>query len=273
MSPKTSKMNSKIRELEAIVKRIDKVAIALSGGLDSSALVAFCADKLGANNCLALTIKSPYMMQSETDKSENLCKKLGVKQTFVSFEIPDDIRNNPPNRCYLCKKNIFSALQKSAIQQGFQTLCDGTNVDDLSDYRPGMKAIKELGVYSPFLEAKIGKAEIAEIAKYYNIEVSPAYACLLTRLEHNRTIEESTLQKIDNAEQYLRKIGFDGVRVRIHSECCRIEIQKKDFDKFCQEEIFSNVSQKMREIGFKHSALDLSGYSRGSMNKKDETIR
>ena len=266
-------MNLKIRELEAVVKKIGKVAIALSGGLDSSTLLAFCVDKLGVDNCIALTISAPYMMQSETNRSGALCKKLGVKQIFVSIEISDDIKNNPPNRCYLCKKNIFSKLQQIAIEQGFSTLCDGTNADDLSDYRPGMKAIKELGVQSPFLDSNIGKAEIIDIAKRYSLEVSPAYACLLTRLEHNQTIDELALKRIDLAEQYLKEIGFNGVRVRLHSECARIEIQKLDFNKFCQEEIFSNVSQKMQELGFKHTALDLSGYSRGSMNKKDETIR
>ena len=136
-----------------------------------------------------------------------------------------------------------------------------------------MKAIKELGVRSPFLESNIGKTEISELAKQYSIELSPAYACLLTRLEHNQAIDKESLKRIDLAEQYLKEIGFNGVRVRLHSECARIEIQKIDFNKFCQEEIFSNVSKKMQELGFKHTSLDLSGYSRGSMNKKDETIR
>lgn len=266
-------MNLKISELEFVVKKIGKIAIALSGGLDSSTLLAFCVDKLGVDNCIALTICSPYMMQSETNKSESLCKKLGVKQIFVSVEISDEIKNNPSNRCYLCKKNIFSKLQQIAIEHGFSTLCDGTNFDDLSDYRPGMKAIKELGVRSPFLESNIGKTEISELAKQYSIELSPAYACLLTRLEHNQAIDKESLKRIDLAEQYLKEIGFNGVRVRLHSECARIEIQKIDFNKFCQEEIFSNVSKKMQELGFKHASLDLSGYSRGSMNKKDETIR
>lgn len=266
-------MNLKIKELESAIARLGRVAVALSGGLDSSTLIAFCANKIGAKNCLALTAKSPYMMNSETSRSESLCKKLGVRQIFVPFEISDEIKNNPPNRCYLCKKNIFSTLQKIAIEQGFPILCDGTNADDTSDYRPGMKAIKELGVCSPFLKADIGKKEIAKIAKQFDINVSAAYACLLTRLEHNKPIEPDTLSRIDSAEEYLRNIGFNGVRVRLHGECTRIEIQKNDFDRFCQKQIFSDVSQKMKELDFKYTALDLSGYSRGSMNEENETAR
>lgn len=261
-------MNSKIKELESVVSKLGKVAIALSGGLDSSSLIAFCANTLGTNNCLALTAKSPYMMNSETLRSESLCKKLGIRQIFVPFEVSDEIKNNPPNRCYLCKKNIFSILQKTAIEQDFPILCDGTNADDISDYRPGMKAIKELGVCSPFLKANIGKKEIAEIAKRFDITVSPAYACLLTRLEHNKPIEINTLSRIDSAEEYLRNIGFNGVRVRLHGECVRIEIAKSDFDKFCQKQIFSDVSENLKKLGFKYIALDLSGYSRGSMNEE-----
>ena len=266
-------MNSKIQKLKLAIADIGKVAIALSGGLDSSVLIAFCAEVLGASNCIALTATSPYMMNSETLRSGELCKKLGVKQIFVPFEISDEIKNNPPNRCYLCKKNIFSALQKTAIQEGFNILCDGTNADDLSDYRPGMKAIKELDVHSRFLESGLGKADISELAKELKIEVSPAYACLLTRLEHNKPIDVNMLSNIDRAEEYLKSIGFNGVRVRLHGECARIEIQQNDFDRFCQKQIFSDVSAKMLKLGFKHTALDLSGYSRGSMNDKNETAR
>lgn len=260
-------MSTEIEKLETLLGKESRAAVALSGGLDSSALLALCAEILGAQNCLALTAQAPYTPRAEAEKADSLCRRLGVKREILRFEILPEIKFNPPDRCYICKKKIFSEVTRRAAGLGFPSVFDGSNADDLSDHRPGMKALKELGVRSPFLEAGIGKAQIAQIAQRFGIEVVPPCACLLTRLERGAQALPETLEKIDEAENFLRALGFAACRVRVHGECARIEIDPALFDKFCDKKIFSDVRAKLRELGFKHSALDLAGYARGSMNK------
>lgn len=144
-------------KLSGQILPLGKAAVALSGGLDSSVLLAICADILGAENCLAVSADTPYMMASEQESADKLCRKIGVKRISVRLSIPDCIKNNPPDRCYLCKRLIFGRLIEEASARGFEKLLDGTNAGDLSDYRPGMRALSELGVFSPFLAAGWGK--------------------------------------------------------------------------------------------------------------------
>lgn len=261
-------MNSENKKLAETVSEYGKVAVALSGGLDSSALLAFCADVLGAENCLAVTARSPYMMASETARSESLCRRLGAEWLPLDFQISEQLRNNPPERCYICKNIIFSKIKEETFSRGFKILCDGTNADDLSDYRPGMRALKELEVASPFLECGIGKSGIREIAAQFGIAATPACACLLTRIEHGETVSEDCLRRIDEAENFIKTLGFENIRVRLHGGCARIETDKSYFDGFCSKNIFSTVHEKLKDLGFKYVSLDLNGYERGSMNFK-----
>ena len=254
----------KLREKLRTYKR---VAVALSGGLDSSALLAVCADMLGVQNCLALTAKGAHMMRAEIDDAKNLCENLGVKFLSIDCEIPSILRNNPPDRCYICKREIFTKFKDEAFKLGFEILVDGTNFDDLSDYRPGMKALKELGVISPFLDCEIGKDEIREIAQNYNLKVAkkPAYACLLTRFEHGANVSKEDLQRVDGAEEFLRGLSFNSVRVRVHSYVARIEIPREKFADFLMRS--EEISKHLKVFGFSHVALDINGYMRGSMNE------
>lgn len=262
-------MNSKIDSLKKLIESFGSVCIALSGGLDSSVLLAFCAQTLGAKNCTAITAFMPYAMQSECSFAENLCKKLGVKLVKVVREnIPSEILYNPPERCYLCKKNIFCEFKNKTASLNAGVLCDGTNADDLSDYRPGMKALKELGVKSPFLECGIGKDQIRQIAREILPEVAdkPAYACLLTRLEHGKKIETETLEKIDKFESYLRSLNIGKVRARTDGNSVRIECNICDFEKVvCNS---AKINKEAVDLGFKRCSLDLAGYKTGSMNVK-----
>lgn len=246
-----------------------RVAVALSGGVDSSALLAFCADFLGKENCLALTVHTPYMMARETSYAEKLAGLLGVK--FLKIEIGADcgILKNPKDRCYACKKNLFKKLKEIAEENGFEILADGTNFDDAKDYRPGMKALRELGVASPFLECGISKDEIRLLAKSHNLEVSekPAYACLLTRFEHGANVSEEMLRRVDCAEEFLQDLGFPQVRVRVHSNLARIEISRGKFGEFMRQR--EDVCKKLENLGFKYVSLDLNGYRQGAMNEKD----
>jgi len=262
-------MNSKIDSLKTSLKSKKKLAIALSGGLDSSALLAISVDVLGKENCLALVAITPYMMAEELKDAFALANKLGVELVKIEIKtIPMTLLNNPPDRCYICKAGIFSKMISESKARGFDVIVDGSNADDLSDYRPGMRAIKELGVVSPLLECNLGKKEIREIAHHYNLNVAekPAYACLLTRLEHNTEIDCETLKHIDETENFLRELSFKTVRVRLHSNCARIEIDSENFEKFLS--LRKIILEKLHSLKFKHIALDIQGYSKGSMNEK-----
>lgn len=260
-------MNTKLDKLGAFLKPKGRVAVALSGGLDSSVLLAVAAKVLGGGNCLALTARTPYTMADEIFDAAALCRKLGVEHPEISrSEIPEEILFNPPDRCYLCKRAIFSEFKTVAEQRGFGTLCDGTNADDLSDYRPGMRALRELSVVSPFLECGLGKSDIREIAHGFGMSVAdkPAYACLLTRLVHGEKIDVRTLSKIDKFESFLRASFVLAVRARVESETVRIECVPSDFRKILDGA--ERICAFAQSLGFKHCSLDLAGYKRGSMN-------
>lgn len=261
-------MNTKLELLEKLLNSRGRAAVALSGGLDSSTLLAFCAKTLGKTNCLAITANLPYSMGAEIADAKNLCASLGVKLLEIRRdEIPVEIENNPPDRCYLCKRAIFSELKSAAIDAGFPYVCDGTNADDVSDYRPGMKALKELEIASPLLECGIGKLDLRALAREMRLEAAEksAFACLLTRLEHGRKIDTATLAKIDAFETFMRANFTDNVRARVEGESVRIECPQKAFVKISENA--EAVSQKAYGLGFKRCSLDLGGYKRGSMNK------
>lgn len=260
-------MNLKTEILAEFLKANGKAAVALSGGLDSSTLLAFCVKTLGAKNCTAFIATLKYSMQSELEDAKNLCAALGVKLVNLEQEnIPQEIEFNPPDRCYLCKRAIFTKLKAVAKEYGFEKIYDGTNADDLSDYRPGMRALKELNIESPFLACKMGKDEIRLLANSLNLKVAnkPAYACLLTRLEHNKKIDTNTLVKIDKLESFLRANFTEDIRARVEGENVRIECKPSDFQKIIDGA--ESICKMSNSLGFKRISLDLQGYKRGSMN-------
>lgn len=258
--------------LRDVLLPLKSVAIALSGGLDSSVLLAAAVHMLGKEHCLAMTASTPYVMSEELEEGHELCRQLEVRQEVLEMPIPASIADNPPLRCYLCKHVLFSSMQSRASELGFSHLADGSNLDDLNDYRPGRKALKELAVLSPFLEAHITKDEIRTMARDLHlpqrISGKPAYACLLTRLEHGRPVTVELLRRVDEAERFLRSLGLKGCRVRVHgADLARIELPSPERDLFWQEELGGPVAQRLTELGFRHITLDLRGYARGSMNQ------
>lgn len=260
----------KKEQLESILKGYGKLAIALSGGLDSSVLLGFAVRVLGAENVLALVAKSPYMMAQELDYGAELCAKYGLKRLVLERGLPVEIENNPANRCYICKLGLFSALAKLALENGFETIADGTNFDDLSDYRPGMKALAELKIASPLLEAKFTKQDIRALARDLGLgELSkkPAYACLMTRFEVGTKISIAELALVDSSENFLRELGFDIFRVRKHGTSARIELGQADFDKIFEANNKEKIDTKLKELGFNFVSIDLSPYKMGNMNK------
>lgn len=260
-------MNAK---LKSYFKSRKKVAVALSGGVDSSTLVACAAEFLGEKNCLALTANSPYMMSEEIGDARNLCASLGVEMREINMDIPATVKNNPPLRCFFCKMEIFSRLKFEASESGFETLCDGTNADDVNDYRPGMRALKELGIESPFMHCGMGKEQIYKHALECGIGDDIAskapYSCLLTRFENFTEIDEEKLRRVDEAENFIRTLGFPQVRVRVHSgNVARVEVPEDDIERFSLEKM-KDADTFLREIGFKYVSLDMRGYVRGNMD-------
>lgn len=204
-------MNLKEKALSENLRGLGRAAVALSGGLDSAVLLHFCASVLGAENCAAITADTPQMPASETDNSEKICRYLGVRRKVVrNGRIPEEIRNNPPERCYLCKRAMFSEFLKICAEESLGVLCDGTNTDDLSDYRPGMRALKELKIRSPLLESGWTKADVREYAKNAGmpVEFAPSGACLMTRFETGVEIGETDLKRVDEAERRVRSLGL-----------------------------------------------------------------
>lgn len=259
----------KIKELEKILKSYKKVAIAFSGGLDSSFLLYVSKKFLGKENIMAITIYSPYKIsEKDFEETKKIAKELDIKQKIVEVDLPEEIKNNPIDRCYFCKKQIFSHLVELIKSEGFNVLCDGTNADDLNDYRPGMKAAKEIGVESPLLLANFTKKDIRYYAKKWKLYFwnKPSNACLISRLPNNTEINLNIIQKIAKAEEYLKELGFKIVRVRYHNELARIEIGEKEFKKILNKKLLSRIDAKIKEIGFKYVALDCKGYKMGNMN-------
>lgn len=263
-------MTRRESDLSAILQRQGRIAIALSGGVDSSVLLGFAATVLGGEHCIAFTLRTPYMMKEEIEDARSVCDAFKVRHRILDLGIPEDIANNPHDRCYLCKKKLFSVLRQEASSEGFRYLADGTNADDSWNDRPGMRALREAGIASPLREARIGKNEIRELGRklglHAKITEKPPYSCLLTRLEHNRPVEEELLSQVDQAEQFLRDAGFPTCRVRIHGTLARIELNRDAWPSFFTRDMPPAVSKHFFQLGFSFVTLDLLGYTMGSMN-------
>ncbi len=259
--------DAKYSSLIEYLKNLQKLAVAFSGGLDSSFLLRVSKEALG-DNVVAFTIKTPYIPYWEIEEAKEICKLFKIRHIVLNAGIIKSIHNNPGDRCYLCKSYIFSHFKKEAKQLGFNYVCDGTNVDDLEDYRPGLKALKELEILSPLLENKITKKEIRKYSKELGLPNwdKPAYACLLTRVPYNKEIEADELERIEKAEIFLHGLGFYGARVRCHGFLARIEVNKIQFPTLIENNTREKIIEELKCIGFRYITIDLEGYRMGSMN-------
>lgn len=243
--------------------------IAFSGGIDSSTLLYISVEVLGRDNVIAGTIKSPLFPQYEFEEAKRFCNQLGVEQIVVEEDIAP-LANNPPERCYICKKITYSRLWEEARKRGIEFLLDGTNTDDLSDYRPGLRAMEELGVRSPFAEAGMGKEEVRLLAKESGLPNwdKPPSPCLATRIPFGEAITEEKLRMVELGERFIKSLGVREVRVRCHNngQLARIEVPKKEMDKIYDEK--ERIVEELQRIGFRFVALDLDGYKLGSLNPK-----
>lgn len=260
--------NEKYITLINYLKKLEKVVLAFSGGVDSTFLLKAAREALG-DNMKAVTILSPYIPKWEVREAKQLANELGVDYEIIEVPIIDEIRNNPENRCYLCKKAVFNRIHNIAKTQGYNYVIDGTNLDDMGDYRPGLKALKELNVKSPLLECKLTKKDIRSLSKELGLKTwdKPSYACLLTRIPYGDELKVEDFEKIEEAEKYMMKIGFRAVRVRCHGNLARIEVDRKDRARLFDEKLMDDISSKFKEVGFKYVTLDMQGYRVGSLNE------
>lgn len=262
-------LDQKERLLVFQLLKSEKVCVAFSGGTDST-LLAYLAYKYLGDRAIAITIQTPYVAKWEIEEAKQLAKSIGIAHKIIELPIPDSIRDNPPNRCYLCKKEIFSRLVAAANNEGCSSIMDGSNGDDTLDYRPGLKALRELEIVSPMLLANITKEEVRQLSRKYGLATSekPAYACLLTRIPHNHSILTEELERVERAEVVLHERGYKSVRVRSHDSVARLELPYKEIKRFMQNEHIPQISKEIKQLGYKYVAIDLEGYAIGNMNEE-----
>jgi pyridinium-3,5-biscarboxylic acid mononucleotide sulfurtransferase len=259
----------KLDTVKEIIRGYKRTVVAFSGGVDSSLLLALCVDVLGSGQVLAVIGCSPTYPVRERERAVEFCESLGVEYHVIQTdEISDEkYRENSPLRCYYCKSHLFDDIIRFASIRGYLSVVEGSNADDLDDYRPGRRAIVERGVKSPLLEGELTKREIREISKLLGLPSAllPAKACLASRIPYGTTIELQILERIDQAEDFLESLGFRQVRVRYHGDIARIEVDPSEFTRIIEHR--DAIAARLKTIGFTYVALDLSGYRTGSMNE------
>lgn len=275
----------KLERLKSILSGYGQMLIALSGGVDSVFLLIFARNVLGSDSMAALTASGPHFAPDEVQYAASLCDSLGISHKIITTdEILPLIEDNPPDRCYICKKAIFSQLKERAEMTG-SILADGTNLDDMDDYRPGHRALQELGVSSPLRDAGLTKAEIRDALKLMASEDTalaaaltlendmpvwekPAFACLASRIPYGDIITCEKLNAVYKAETFMRSLGFAQVRVRHHGDVARIEVLPGDRHRLFDEALMDRINKEITACGFKYAALDLGGYKMGNLNKE-----
>lgn len=258
-----------LNRLKEIIKSYGSMAVAFSGGVDSTLLAKVAYDVLG-DKAIAITIHGNMHAGYEIEEAKELAEAIGIKhvvQAVDAFTI-DNFVSNDPLRCYYCKQAVFGTIQSIAKTYGITTIGDGSNTDDLGDYRPGMKALEELQVKSPLLEAGLDKQMIRDLSRELNLPTwkKAAFACLATRIPTNEPITEEKLRKIEKAETYLMSLGFVQYRVRCHDDLARIEVSPEERHRFFDETLMAQIDAELKSFGFRFVSLDLSGYKKGNMN-------
>jgi len=271
MSELSRELNAKYLHLQTILKEMQSLVIGYSGGVDSTLLLKVATDTLG-DKVLAVIGQSETYPSREFEEARDLAEEIGARYIVVKTEETDEIKfkENPPNRCYFCKTELFGKVTDIAEQEKFLWIADGSNVDDRGDFRPGMAANREKNVRSPLLESSMTKEDIRELSKFLNLRTwdKQSFACLSSRFPYGQSIDKQKLSKIDRAENVLRDNGFKFFRARHHDErTVRIEVSAEEIKRFADDSFREKIVSALKEIGFIYITLDLFGFRSGSMNE------
>ncbi len=262
-------INDKLEQLKQMIALDKKVLIAFSGGVDSTFLLKVAHQVLG-DDTISVTVKSAVTPKREINEACEFARENRMLQLVVDFDPleMDDFVKNPPERCYICKKQIFGKIVNLSKELDVNVVYDGSNADDTGDYRPGMKALDELSIKSPLKEVGLTKAEIRILSKQLGLYTAekPSFACLATRIPYNDIITNEKLGMIEAAENVLFELGFKQVRVRVHGNLARIEIDEASFEKLLNSEVRYQINEKLKAIGYHFITFDIMGYQMGSLN-------
>lgn len=264
-------IHSKLRKLEDLIRPMRKVLVGFSGGVDSTFLLKVCVDVLGPDRVLAVTTYSEVNTEKETGEAVKLARIIQAQHLVLPMSDLDNeiFASNPPDRCYYCKHHRYKALIQLAREKDLDYVLDGANYSDLDDYRPGTRALIELGIRSPLQEAMLTKEEIRKLSRQLGLPTwdQPARACLASRVPYGTTITSSALQQIARAEEVLLNQGLIQCRVRYHGPVARIEVPRAEFARLMEDENLETIITGIKAAGYQYVTLDLEGYRTGSLNE------
>ena len=266
----TDELLMKYDRLKEYIASFKSAAVAFSSGVDSTFLLYAAKEALG-ENVIAVTASSCSFPKRELNEARSYCEQMGIRHFIVESEELEieGFSHNPKNRCYLCKRELFEKILALAERENINEVMEGSNLDDNGDYRPGLIAVSELNIKSPLRKMGFTKDEIRRLSKHFNIPTwnKQSFACLSSRFPYGDLISREKLAMVDKAEQLLLDLGFHQVRVRIHNDLARIELDPMEFEKFMAEDIRKEVYNRFKQYGFSYISLDILGYRTGSMNE------